>query len=64
MLTPLNIVSFDQGKTPARSEAEYYSRATELKAPAWLGRLLGWLTRTRAGVPAAEPAQPQAAIRR
>jgi hypothetical protein len=36
MITPLNIVSLDQGKEPVREEDEYYGRASGWRALKWL----------------------------
>lgn len=47
MLTPLNIVSFDQGRQPSRSEDDFYRQAPQWRAPAGLGRFLGWLRPAR-----------------
>jgi hypothetical protein len=45
MITPLNIVSLDQGKEPACSEDEYYRRAPEWRTLKLLGRFIAWLRR-------------------
>lgn len=62
MLSPTNIVSLDQGKAPVRCEDAYYSRAIEWKAPAGLGRFLGWLRPARPE-PAADIGLPEPQVR-